>query len=77
MSNQVNERILEQILDDVLVLANGDMRNVVNAIKDEFGVENLPFVVDDKQKAFVIAEEDSLISKLVELRFDALCAWGG
>ena len=68
MSNQVNERILEQILDDVLVLANGDMRNVVNAIKDEFGIENLPVVIDD---------EDSLINKLVELRFDALCAWGG
>ena len=68
MSNQVNEMILEQILDDVLVLAKDDICNVVDAIKDEFGIENLPVVVND---------EDSIINKLVELRFDALCAWGG
>ena len=68
MSNQVNEMILEQILDDVLVLAKDDICNVVDAIKDEFGIENLPVVIDD---------EDVLINKLVELRFDALCAWGG
>ena len=68
MSNQVNEMILEQILDDVLVLAKDDISNVVDAIKDEFGIENLPVVIND---------EDSIINKLVELRFDALCAWGG
>ena len=68
MSNQVNEMILEQILDDVLVLAKDDICNVVDAIKDEFGIENLPVVIND---------DDSIINKLVELRFDALCAWGG
>ena len=68
MSNQVNEMILEQILDDVLVLAKDDICNVVDAIKDEFGIENLPVAIND---------EDSIINKLVELRFDALCAWGG
>ena len=68
MSNQVNEMILEQILDDVLVLAKDDICNVIDAIKDEFGIENLPVVIND---------EDSIINKLVELRFDALCAWGG
>ena len=68
MSNQVNEMILEQILDDVLVLAKDDICNVVDAIKDEFGIENLPVVNND---------EDNIINKLVELRFDALCAWGG
>ena len=68
MSNQVNEMILEQILDDVLVLAKDDICNVVDAIKDEFCIENLPVVIND---------EDSIINKLVELRFDALCAWGG
>lgn len=68
MSNQVNEMIQEQILDDVLVLAKDDICNVVDAIKDEFGIENLPVVIND---------EDSIINKLVELRFDALCAWGG
>ena len=68
MSNQVNEMIQEQILDDVLVLAKDDICNVVDAIKDEFGIENLPVVIND---------EDVLINKLVELRFDELCAWGG
>ena len=68
MSNQVNEMIQEQILDDVLDLYKGDVCNVVDAIKDEFGIENLPVVIND---------EDSIINKLVELRFDALCAWGG
>ena len=68
MSNQVNEMILEQILDDVLVLAKDDICNVVDAIKDEFGIENLPVVIND---------EDSIFNKVVELRFDALCAWGG
>ena len=68
MSNQVNEMIQEQILDDVLVLAKDDICNVVDAIKDEFGIENLPVVIND---------QDSIINKLVELRFDALCAWGG
>ena len=68
MSNQVNEMIQGQILDDVLVLAKDDICNVVDAIKDEFGIENLPVVIND---------EDSIINKLVELRFDALCAWGG
>ena len=51
MSNQVNEMIQEQILDDVLDLYKGDVWNVIRAIENEFGFD--------------------------ELRFDALCAWGG
>ena len=74
MSNQVNEMILEQILDDVLVLHKGDNINVVNAIKNEFGVKSLPVV---RPKGPYIDDEDILINRLVELRFDALCAWGG
>ena len=74
MSNQVNEMIQEQILDDVLVLAKDDICNVVDAIKDEFGIENLPLV---RPKGPYIDDEDILINRLVELRFDALCAWGG
>ena len=75
MSNQVNEMILEQILDDVLVLYKGDVWNVFNAIKQEFGDENLPCLweqVSDHPDG-----DDGFINKLVELRFDALCAWGG
>ena len=68
MSNQVNEIIQEQILDDVLELKGDDIWNVIFAIENEFGIENLPNPADG---------EDGFINRLVELRFDALCAWGG
>ena len=70
MSNQVNEMIQEQILDDVLDLYKGDVWNVIRAIEDEFGFDELRFINDDDG-------DDGFINKLVELRFDALCAWGG
>ena len=68
MSNQVNEMIQEQILDDVLELKGDDIWNVIFAIQNEFGIEHLPNPADG---------EDGFINRLVELRFDALCAWGG
>ena len=70
MSNQVNEMIQEQILDDVLDLYKGDVWNVIRAIENEFGFDELRFINDDDG-------HDGFINKLVELRFDALCAWGG
>ena len=70
MSNQVNEMIQEQILDDVLDLYKGDVWNVIRAIENEFGFDELRFINDDDG-------DDGFIDKLVELRFDALCAWGG
>ena len=70
MSNQVNEMIQEQILDDVLDLYKGDVWNVIRAIENEFGFDELRFINDDDG-------DDGFINKFVELRFDALCAWGG
>ena len=70
MSNQVNEMIQEQILDDVLDLYKGDVWNVIRAIENEFGFDELRFINDEDG-------DDGFINKLVELRFDALCAWGG
>ena len=70
MSNQVNEMIQEQILDDVLDLYKGDVWNVIRAIENEFEFDELRFINDDDG-------DDGFINKLVELRFDALCAWGG
>ena len=64
MSNHVNEIVLEQILDDVLDLHNGDIWNVIFAIENEFGIEHLPNPADG---------EDGFINKLVELRFEARC----
>ena len=68
MSNQVNEMIQEQTLDDVLELKGDDIWNVIFAIQNEFGIENLPNPADG---------EDGFINRLVELRFEERCAWGG
>jgi len=65
MSNHVNEIVLEQIMDDVLELKGNDIWNVIFAIENEFGIENLPNPADG---------EDGFINKLVELRFEARSA---
>ena len=62
MSNHANEMVLERIYDDVLDLHKGDIQNIIFAIKNEFGNEYLPNPDDD---------EDDVIYKLVELRFEA------
>ena len=58
MSNQVNEMIQEQILDDVLDLYKGDVWNVIRAIENEFGFDELRFINDDDG-------DDGFINKLV------------
>ena len=65
MSNHINEIVQEQILDDVLELKGNDIWNVIFAIENEFGIENLPNPADG---------EDGFINKLVELRFEARSA---
>ena len=65
MSNHTNEIVLEQIMDDVLELKGNDIWNVIFAIENEFGIENLPNPADG---------EDGFINKLVELRFEARSA---
>ena len=54
----------------MLDLYKGDVWNVIRAIENEFGFDELRFINDDDG-------DDGFINKLVELRFDALCAWGG
>ena len=65
MSNHVNEIVLEQIMDDVLELKGNDIWNVIFAIENEFGIENLPNPADG---------EDGFINRLVDLRFEARSA---
>ena len=65
MSNHVNEIVLEQIMDDVLELKGNDIWNVIFAIENEFGIDNLPNPADGG---------DGFINKLVELRFEARSA---
>ena len=64
MSNCVNERIKERILEAVLELKGNDIWNVIFAIEKEFGIENLPNPVDG---------EEAFISKLIDLRFESMC----
>ena len=65
MSNHNNEIVLEQITDDVLELKGNDIWNVIFAIENEFGIDNLPNPADG---------EDGFINRLVELRFEARSA---
>lgn len=61
MSNCVNERIREDILEDVIELKGNDIWNVIFAIENEFGIANVPSPVNG---------EEGFINKLVELRFE-------
>lgn len=60
MSNLVNEGIKEEILEDVLVMAEDDIWNVIFAISDEFGIHNMPEEIS----------KEGFINQLVELRFE-------
>jgi hypothetical protein len=64
MSNQVNDNIKEEIMEDILALADKDIWNVIFAIEKEFGIAEVPSPVGGEQ---------GFIAKLFELRFDARC----
>ena len=64
MSNLINDAIIENIAEDVCEMAEKDIWNVIFAIENEFGIENLPNPVDG---------EEAFISKLIDLRFESMC----
>ena len=64
MSNLINDAIIENIAEDVCEMAEKDIWNVIFAIENEFGIENLPNPVDG---------EEAFIDKLIDLRFEAMC----
>ena len=64
MSHPINDRILENISEEVCEMAEKDIWNVIFAIEKEFGIENLPNPVDG---------EEAFISKLIDLRFESMC----
>jgi len=63
MSNVVNERIKEEILEDVMVMAEEDIWNVIFALTDEFGTSSIPENIS----------REGFINQLVELRFEEKC----
>ena len=64
MSNQVNDNIKEEIMEDILALADKDIWNVIFAIEKEFGIAEVPSPVGGEQ---------GFIAKLFELRFEEAC----
>ena len=61
MSNEVNERIKEDILEEIYEMADKDIWNVIFAIQNEFGIENMPSPTGG---------EHGFIAKLFELRLE-------
>ena len=70
MSNNINEMIREEILQDVIDLKGDDVWNVIFAIGEEFGIDQLPDVT--KAKNF-LNPDDLFVERLAELRFEARC----
>jgi hypothetical protein len=64
MSNQVNDNIKEDIMENILEMADKDIWNVIFAIEKEFGIQNVPSPVGG---------EHGFIAKLFELRFEEAC----
>ena len=69
MSDLVNDQVKEEIMEDILEMADKDIWNVIFAIEKEFGVQNMP-----SPKGMSWQEDcNRFIDKLFELRFEARC----
>ena len=64
MSHPINDAILENISEEVCEMAEKDIWNVIFAIENEFGIENLPNPIDGAE---------AFINKLIDLRFESMC----
>ena len=61
MSNLINDGIKEEIMEDILEMAEKDIWNVIFAIGNEFGIDKLPDPA---------LGNDGMIDRLFELRFE-------
>ena len=69
MSDLVNDQVKEEIMEDILEMAEKYIWNVIFAIEKEFGIQNMP-----SPKGMNWAEDcERFINKLFELRFEARC----
>ena len=69
MSDLVNDSIKEEIMEDILEMADKDIWNVIFAIEKEFGVKEMT-----SPKGMSWQEDcNRFINKLFELRFEARC----
>ena len=69
MSDLVNDKVKEEIMVDILEMAEKEIWNVIFAIEKEFVIQNMP-----SPKGMNWAEDcERFINKLFELRFEARC----
>ena len=61
MSHLVNDSIKEEIMEEILEMAEKDIWNVIFAIGNEFGIDKLPDPA---------LGNDGMIDRLFELRFE-------
>ena len=61
MSNFINDGIKEEIMEEILEMAEKDIWNVIFAIGNEFGIDKLPDPA---------LGNDGMIDRLFELRFE-------
>ena len=61
MSHLVNDSIKEEIMEEILEMAEKDIWNVIFAIGNEFGIDKLPNPA---------LGDEGMIDRLFELRFE-------
>ena len=61
MSNLINDGIKEEIMEEILEMADKDIWNVIFAIGNEFGIDKLPNPA---------LGDEGMIDRLFELRFE-------
>ena len=61
MSNFINDGIKEEIMEEILEMADKDIWNVIFAIGNEFGIDRLPDPA---------LGDEGMINRLFELRFE-------
>jgi len=61
MSNLINYGIKEEIMEEILEMADKDIWNVIFAIGNEFGIDKLPDPA---------LGDEGMIDRLFELRFE-------
>ena len=61
MSNLINDGIKEEIMEDILEMAEKDIWNVIFAIGNEFGIDKLPDPA---------LGDEGMINRLFELRWE-------
>ena len=72
MSNLINDVIKENIAEEVVMMAEDNIWNVINAIVDDFGIDKLPRLLPGRSLKI---NSDAMIDALINLRFEEKLVW--